>query len=360
MSVIKKQNGKYVVDMLDERNKRIQRTFQKKTEAEAFSSALTRKKYERKLVNNQLLTARYSILTALDDFELTKKSLKPASIKKYAAVISFIRDFIQSNNINYIDEFTPAKADKFYRILIAERVVDLGNHKKTLKAKPKTVNFYLATIREFFKREILKDHILKSPFNHINNLKVEKAPPEYYTREEITSFFAQPMEPEYYNAFKAFLLTGMRFEELASRRTCDVNLREKLIYVRNNENFSVKTENAIREIPMSEELYSVVTQLLRDREEGDFLFVGPKGNRLRERSMLAVCKRIAKNAGIKSRAFIHKWRHTYCTMLVHEDVPIETISKLVGHSSITETMIYAHNKTDHRHHQVKVLDKLFN
>lgn len=359
MSIIRKPNGKYVVDMLNERNRRIQRTFTKRTEAEAFSAALTRKKYERKLVNNQLLSARYPILTALDEYEITKKNLKPNSIKKYGAVISFIREFIKANNIQYVDEFTPAKAEKFYRILIAERVIDKGNFKKTMKAKPKTVNFYLATIRELFKREILKDHLQKSPIIHIKNLKVEKPKPEYYTKEEVVSFFAQPMKLEYYNAFKGFLLTGMRFEELANLRCNDVDLEQKIIYVRNKEGFTAKTSNSIRQIPMSDELFSIVDHLVKDRGETDYLFTSPGGNKLRERSMLEVCKRVSKNAGIRSRAFIHKFRHTFATMLVQADVPIETIKELLGHSSINETLIYAHNKTNHRHHQVKILDQLF-
>ena len=206
---------------------------------------------------------------------------------------------------------------------------------------------------------MLKDRITKSPFAHIKNLKVDKPRPEYYTKEEIQAFFNQPMNPEYYNAFKAYLLTGMRFEELANLKVDDIDLNEKTISVCNKEGFKTKTENAVRIIPMSDDLYNIVSALLKSSGPNEYVFRSPKGEKLRERSLLEVCKRVAKKAGITSRPFIHKFRHTFATMLVQSDVPLETIKELLGHSSVVETEIYAHNKTNHRHHQVRILDNLF-
>jgi integrase len=360
MSIVKKPNGKYTVDIVNEHRKRIQRTFSKKSEADAFESSIVRIKYERKLVTNKLMNARYLLLDSIEEYLRAKQHLRPKSIQKYKAVMDFFRDFIHLNNLNYLDEFGPTDAEKFYNILTAEREIDKGNHKVTIKAKPKTINFYLASVKELFKREILKDRIIKSPFAHIKNLKVDKPRPEYYTKEEIQAFFNQPMKPEYFNAFNAYLLTGMRFEELANLKINDIDLYEKTISVCNKEGFKTKTENAVRIIPMSDNLYNIVSALVKSSEPDAYVFRSPNGGKLRERSLLEVCKRVAKKAGIASRPFIHKFRHTFATMLVQSDVPLETIKELLGHSSVVETEIYAHNKTNHRHHQVKILDKLFN
>jgi len=359
MSIIKKPNGKYKADLVNENGKRIQRTFIKKGEAEAYEASIKRQKYEKKLVTNNLIKARHLLSESIQEYLRTKQNLKPNSIKKYKAVIDFVKEFIASNDLKYLDEFTPAKAESFYQYLVAERELDMGNHMKIVKAKPKTINFYLTTVKELFKREILKDHLQRNPFAHIKNLKVEKPRPEYYTKEEIQAFFNQPMKIEYYNAFKAYLLTGMRFEELANIKVADIDLNEKTINVCNKEGFTTKTENAIRVIPMSEDLFGIVAPLVRQTGKDDFIFKSPKGGKLKERGLLEVCKRVAKAAGITSRAFIHKFRHTFATMLVQADVPLETIKELLGHSSVVETEVYAHNKTNHRHHQVRILDDLF-
>jgi site-specific recombinase XerD len=63
----------------------------------------------------------------------------------------------------------------------------------------------------------------------------------------------------------------------------------------------------------------------------------PKVFNLRERKMLAACKMIATNAGILATAYLHKFRHTYATMLIHSGVKIQNIKELLGHWSVSET-----------------------
>jgi integrase len=46
-------------------------------------------------------------------------------------------------------------------------------------------------------------------------------------------------------------------------------------------------------------------------------------------------------AGINKRVTFHVSRHTNATLLLSLDVPIETVSKLLGHSDIQTTQIYA-------------------
>lgn len=59
-----------------------------------------------------------------------------------------------------------------------------------------------------------------------------------------------------------------------------------------------------------------------------------------------------------SIAYIHKFRHTYATILVRKDVPLQEIKELLGHSSITETEIYTHNSSDHLHDKVNHLNNI--
>ncbi|MCT4587307.1 MAG: site-specific integrase [Carboxylicivirga sp.] len=48
-------------------------------------------------------------------------------------------------------------------------------------------------------------------------------------------------------------------------------------------------------------------------------------------------KKIAKEVGIKKNLTTHVGRKTYGTLLLNKDVPIETVSRLLGHSSIKTT-----------------------
>ena len=53
-------------------------------------------------------------------------------------------------------------------------------------------------------------------------------------------------------------------------------------------------------------------------------------------------KVIAKKCGIEKNVTWHLARHTYATTVcLSNDVPIETLSKMLGHRSIRTTQIYA-------------------
>jgi integrase len=52
----------------------------------------------------------------------------------------------------------------------------------------------------------------------------------------------------------------------------------------------------------------------------------------------------------------HSLRHTFCTSLITKGVPITSISKMVGHSDVSTTMIYAQIVQDTVDDAISVLD----
>jgi integrase len=52
-------------------------------------------------------------------------------------------------------------------------------------------------------------------------------------------------------------------------------------------------------------------------------------------------KRIAEETGITKRLTSHVGRHTFATWALHEGVALERVSKMLGHSKITQTQRYA-------------------
>ena len=51
-----------------------------------------------------------------------------------------------------------------------------------------------------------------------------------------------------------------------------------------------------------------------------------------------ILNKYGKVLGIEMRP--HKFRHTFCTRLINLGVPLTTVSKLAGHSSIQTTMAF--------------------
>ena len=360
MAIKQKLNGNYLVNTRDQSGTRLKRTFRTKREAEAFDSSIKLQKYENQLVRNGVKSARYLFTQAIEDYLLTKSDLRPASYTKYSFVLLELQKFAQAIGLKYIDEFSPDHATLLYNELIKEKETIRGKKKIKAKAKPKTVNFFLVAIRAFFQQEYVKDHIKRNPMLHIRNLKVEKRKPEFYTREELKLFFTQPMDDAYRLAFMGLLFTGMRFAELASITWEDVDFGNRLLLVRPKDNFKTKTFNSERSIPLNNIMYELIVKYYPNRLSEKYVFTSPRGFQLRERRMLETCKVISASAGIATNSYLHKFRHTYATMLIHNGVKIQNIKELLGHWSVSETERYAHNNSDHLHQDVSQLDNLLN
>lgn len=61
-------------------------------------------------------------------------------------------------------------------------------------------------------------------------------------------------------------------------------------------------------------------------------------------------KRVAKMCGIKKRISFHVSRHSFAVLALNYGMPIESVSKILGHTNITTTQIYAKvtsTKLDH-------------
>ena len=107
--------------------------------------------------------------------------------------------------------------------------------------------------------------------------------------------------------------------------------------------------NKERLIPVSQALMEVLETWLDVRESLKFvrteaLFVSlgrnHRGKRISYGGTRNIIKAILKNAGLGDFS-PHKLRHTFATQLLDRGAPLEQISKLLGHSRLDTTLIYA-------------------
>ena len=357
--VTKLDNGKYQVQVYDQYGKRLRPTFDKKGDADAFMTMVEKIKHDNKLVKVGLRKQRITFTQALGEFKQTKQQLRPKSIQKYNNVIRQFGLFVESLNITYLDEFNVDHATQFYNALISQKPDPTGNTDKIITPKPKTVNFYIATVKAFFVEEFIKQRIPRSPMLHIKNQRVEKKSPDFYTIDELDKFFKQEMPVAYRNAFIGLLNTGCRIEELAHLTWDNVDMKNKLIHIRARGEFKPKTEKSERTIPMNDILYDLIVQISSNKLSDIYPFCSIEGKILRERRLLDACKKYAGKAGITTKAKLHKFRSTFASHLVQSGVPLERVQELLGHSTITETQKhYAKLKTDMMHDDVNKITNL--
>ncbi|EGD49567.1 integrase family protein [Ruminiclostridium papyrosolvens DSM 2782] len=136
---------------------------------------------------------------------------------------------------------------------------------------------------------------------------------------------------------------GVRVSELVSLSLEDVHLTER----NGNINYSYVIirqgkGSKYRECPLNAQARSALDEYLKIRvSSSDNIFIGQRGPLGRE-AVDKILKKYCADAGI-DRISSHVIRHTFCTRLIQEGVPLPTVSRLAGHSSVeTTTRFYVH------------------
>src|SRR5690606_23637544 len=70
-------------------------------------------------------------------------------------------------------------------------------------------------------------------------------------------------------------------------------------------------------------------------------------------------KKIATYLGIKKRITFHVARHTFATAFLRAGGKVENLQKLLGHSSLSQTMIYVHLVSLEANKDIHLMDGLF-
>jgi site-specific recombinase XerD len=79
---------------------------------------------------------------------------------------------------------------------------------------------------------------------------------------------------------------------------------------------------------------------LHGRQNEDAFFINKHGEALKAGDMSANLKRLCKKAGVE--ASMHKFRHSCASDLIEKGVALPDVQKILGHSSLGNTMRYTH------------------
>lgn len=244
-------------------------------------------------------------------------------------------------------------------------------------------------IRTIFNEALRYDWITKNPVtltkvcggNGNVSLKPVKEK-EVFSEREAQAFIRKldMLSDEYINrkiCLKILILTGLRIAELNGLKWCDIDYKKGVIHVRRNRLYASKlgyyekepkTKTSMRDVPIPETLM----EDLRHYEDWFRLADDNFDFKLEEYYIASTIYRkplgsatvgqwltyYEKLWGMK-RISCHGLRHTYCSLLLLNNVPIQTVSKYMGHSDSTITLkVYSHFIPESQDKVLFVLDNL--
>ena len=106
----------------------------------------------------------------------------------------------------------------------------------------------------------------------------------------------------------------------------------------------IKAYIKYRDYTVKDSEYLVIGQrgaLRRKAENTNLVFVVNRFHR--EDAINTMLERLTKEIGMLNKLKANTFRHTFCTRLINRGVPISTVSKLAGHSSVDTTATFSRN-----------------
>jgi site-specific recombinase XerD len=117
--------------------------------------------------------------------------------------------------------------------------------------------------------------------------------------------------------------------------------------------------NKERRVPLPQPVLDALRQMWKTHHNPRWLFPNRAGTPPVTYDVLArTLAAAARAAGIRRRVTPHMLRHSYATRLLENGVDLRTIQILLGHQSISSTLIYTHLTEPIRAKLKNVLDKL--
>lgn len=158
-------------------------------------------------------------------------------------------------------------------------------------------------------------------------------PREYLTEGELKLLMDHEFEDKALTftrdvfVFSAF--TGLAFidlKELKYENIVDINGSKWIVSQRHKTNIPFQVK--LLEVP-----YQVI---IRYQHQGEYVF-----EQMEYATMAKRIHRVMEEVGIRKRISFHCARHTFAVLALNKGMPIESLSRLLGHTNITTTQIYA-------------------
>lgn len=264
-------------------------------------------------------------------------NLTRSSIYIYQGVFKSLFRILGNKAIKYIP-FTDIELYK------AERIKQVS---KT------SVNIELRTMKAIFNYAIKSLYITENPLRHIKPYPIPQKERLSFDREEIGLILDTISNENIRNIVVFGLLTGCRLGEILNTQWSDINLNDRVLTIKNKPTFKTKT-GKIREIPISDNLFKLLTNLLNRKlqtnviamfEAEGYIF-NKSGFRYNQDYITRSFKKYLRKAGFDERYHFHCLRHTFLTQLATQGVSLYYLKEIAGHSDIRVTEIYLHTVTN--------------
>jgi site-specific recombinase XerD len=163
--------------------------------------------------------------------------------------------------------------------------------------------------------------------------------PEIFSQDEMSLIINQPKNLKHQAIFLLYG-GGLRVGELINLKITDIDSSRMVINIR------AAKGNKDRQVMLDQSLLELLRDYVREYKPVNYMFNGQKKDQYSERSVNELLKYWALKVGIKKNIHAHLLRHSFATHLLEAGTDMSIIQKLLGHSNIKTTELYAKISTN--------------
>lgn len=222
--------------------------------------------------------------------------------------------------------------------------------KKKEKMAANSIYFTVHRFSTFINKAVEEGYMDYNPYNKIplaQRVKLKKKTPDYLTLEHIEKMaqHTKGIPKQLQLAFYFSCFAGLRWSDCSRLKWSQI-IKQKMdgkeVTVLGTQ--QQKTEHKTY-LPLSEQAVEILNACKElPQEKSLYVFPDlyePEGARKRQSAAQYKMKQWQKQAGFEKLHF-HLSRHTFATLTLSQGADLYTVSKLLGHTDIKHTMVYAH------------------
>lgn len=203
---------------------------------------------------------------------------------------------------------------------------------------PATINGHLCWLSRLMYRAVSQGTIRFNPFEEVKYEVVERKP-RFLSKGDVAKLLAFPLQDEGAELSRRMFLfsvfTGLAFVDLQGLRASQIETNsEGKRYIRKARQ-KTEVESLTSLHPIAEQILALYTKA---KSRGDYKIFP---DTMSDWKLLSHLKAVGLACGIRTPLTWHCARHTFGTLTLEAGVPMESISKMMGHASIASTQIYA-------------------
>lgn len=263
-------------------------------------------------------------------FEYLEKFRKIKNINEID--LSFVEDFktwLKNTSEKLAEEYNPKKDKRPTGII--------GNE---------AINRLVRALKVILRKAAEWELITDLPLHRVKKFKTPRGRVEFFTPQEVRVLlnYADKKAKGHggYCPYKTAVMlgarAGLRRGEMVHLEWADIDFKRQILTVQPKRDWAPKT-NECRDVSLPTDLINFLRGLPHSKKCKNVLY-DYYGDPFTLDGLAVKFGKFVKKSGLDGG--LHKLRHTYASHLVQAGVDLYTVSKLLGHSSIKTTEIYAH------------------